>query len=134
MALTNSEIRIGRIVHPQFQPVIRVGGVPMMSACRTPTAPRMISQTRANSSTGLAIAYVYAVGNPEVGKKKNRYELAHQKGSGFGVVTIDTKGKTYTLDAFRFLVDATDGKAENQFPGWPLTIHQAENRGENVIR
>jgi len=77
--------------------------------------------------------YVYAVGNPEVGKKKHRYELAHQKGSGFGVVTVDTKKKTYTLDAFRFLVDATDGKAENQFTGWPLTIHQAENRGENII-
>ena len=78
--------------------------------------------------------YVYAVGNPEVGKKKNRYDLAHQKGSGFGLVTIDTEAKTYTLDAFRFLVDASDGKATNQFPGWPLTIHQAENRGENKIQ
>lgn len=80
------------------------------------------------------LIYVYAVGNPEVGKKKNRYELAHQKGSGFGVVTIDTVAKTYTLDAFRFLVDATDGNTTNQFAGWPLTIQQAENRGENSIK
>ena len=78
--------------------------------------------------------YVYAVGNPEVGKKKNRYELAHQKASGFGLITIDTQARTYTLDAFRFLVDATNGNASYQFPGWPLTIHQTENRGENVIR
>ena len=78
-------------------------------------------------------AYVYAVGNPEVGTEKNRYDKAHQKGSGFGLVTVDTKAKTYTLESFRFLIDATDGKPTNQFPGWPLTIHQAENRGENRI-
>tara|TARA_R110002049_G_scaffold27321_3_gene94397 strand:- start:25393 stop:27555 length:2163 start_codon:yes stop_codon:yes gene_type:complete len=78
-------------------------------------------------------AYVYAVGNPEVGTEKNRYDKAHQKGSGFGVVTVDTEAKTYQLDAFRFLVDATDGKASNQFPGWPVTIHQRENLGENRL-
>jgi alkaline phosphatase D len=77
--------------------------------------------------------YVFAVGNPEVGKEKNRYDLAHQKGSGFGVVTIDTKAKTYHLDCFRFLVDATDGKASNQYPGWPVTIHQEENKGRNRL-
>lgn len=77
--------------------------------------------------------YVYAVGNPEVGKNKNRYELAHQKASGFGLVTIDTEAKTYHLDCFRFLVDATDGKADNQFPGWPVTIHQNENAGKNKL-
>ena len=78
-------------------------------------------------------AYVYAVGNPVVGKDKNRYKKAHEKGSGFGLVTIDTEAKTYTLDAFRFLIDPTDGNPENQFPGWPVTIHQKENGGENVI-
>ena len=80
------------------------------------------------------LVYVYAAGDPEVGTKKNRYELAHQKGSGFGLVTIDTKTKTYTLDAFRFSVDATDGKASNQFAGWPVTIAQKENAGDNVIQ
>ena len=78
--------------------------------------------------------YVYAVGDPEIGKLKHRYELAHQKGSGFGLVTIDSDAKTYTIDAFRFSVDATDGKPESQFPGWPVTIHQAENRGENILK
>ena len=79
-------------------------------------------------------AYVYAVGNPEVGTKKNRYELAHQKGSGFGMVTIDTEAKTYFLESFRFAVDATDGNPANQFPGWPVTIRQRENAGENLIK
>lgn len=77
--------------------------------------------------------YVYAVGNPEVGRDKNRYRKAHEKGSGLGFVTIDTQAKTYHVEAFRFLIDATDGNPENQFPGWPLTIHQVENRGQNRL-
>jgi phosphodiesterase/alkaline phosphatase D-like protein len=77
--------------------------------------------------------YVYAVGNPEVASKRNRYERAHQKGSGFAMVTIDTKAKTYTVESFRFLIDPTDGKATNQFPGWPVVIHQKENNGDNVL-
>jgi len=80
------------------------------------------------------LVYVYAAGDPEVGTKKNRYELAHQKGSGFGLVTIDTEAKTYFLEAFRFQIDATDGKASNQFAGWPVTIEQKENRGENILK
>jgi hypothetical protein len=79
-------------------------------------------------------AYVYAVGNPEVGKAPNRYDKAHQKGSGFGFITFDTGKKTYFIESFRFKVDATDGKPGNQFPGWSVTIQQAENRGENRLR
>lgn len=79
-------------------------------------------------------AYVYAVGNPVVGKAPNRYDKAHEKGSGFGFVTFDTEAKTYHIESFRFSVDALDGNPDNQFPGWPVTIHQAENRGENILR
>jgi phosphodiesterase/alkaline phosphatase D-like protein len=78
-------------------------------------------------------AYVYAVGNPVVGQAPNRYDKAHEKGSGFGFITFDTEKKTYFIESFRFLIDATDGKASNQFPGWPVTIQQTENRGENVL-
>lgn len=77
--------------------------------------------------------YVYAVGNPIVPTEKNRYKKAHQKGSGFGLVTIDGEKKTYTLDSFRFLVDAVEGDAAVQFPGWPVTIQQKENGGDNVL-
>lgn len=75
--------------------------------------------------------YVEAVGNPIVPVSKHRYEKAHEKGSGFGLVTIDLEAKTYRCDSFRFLVDATDEKAGTQFPGWPVIVHQRENRGEN---
>jgi len=77
--------------------------------------------------------YVYAVGNPEVGTAKNRYELAHQKGSGFGLVVIDSANRTYTIHSYRFLIDPTDGKAGSEFPGWPVTLRQSENRGENLL-
>ncbi|WP_417848520.1 alkaline phosphatase D family protein [Thalassoglobus sp.] len=77
--------------------------------------------------------YVYAVGNPEVATEKNRYDRAEQKGSGFGLVTIDTAKKTFHIESFRFLIDVTDGKPSNQFPGWPVTIHQSENSGENKL-
>jgi len=37
------------------------------------------------------------------------------------------------MDCYRFNVDATDGKSENLFPGYPVTIHQQENCGENIL-
>ena len=77
--------------------------------------------------------YVYAVGNPVEGKAPNRYDKAHEKGSGFGFITFDTEKKTYLVESFRFLIDATANQPGNQFPGWPVTIQQAENIGENVI-
>ena len=78
--------------------------------------------------------YVYAVGNPEVGKAPNRYDRAHEKGSGFGFVTFDPVKKTYAIESFRFLIDPADGKASNQFPGWPVTLQQSENRGQNQLQ
>ena len=78
--------------------------------------------------------YVYAVENPKVGKAPNRYDKAHEKASGFGMITFDTEAKTYHIEAFRFLCDATDGKPENQFNGWPVTLHQQENRGQNRLK
>ncbi len=80
------------------------------------------------------LIYVYAIGNPEEATEQHRYDRAHQKGSGFAMVTIDTEAKTYHLEAFRFLVDATDGSPDNQFPGWPVTLHQQDNGKENRIR
>jgi phosphodiesterase/alkaline phosphatase D-like protein len=81
--------------------------------------------------------YVYTSANPVQNFREgggNRYDFAHRKNSGFGLVTIDTNAKTYKLECFKFLIDATDGKASNQFPGWPLTIQQSENKGENRIK
>lgn len=77
--------------------------------------------------------YVYAAANPEVGTSENRYQKAHQKGSGFGVIEFDTNAKTYTLSAYRFLVDVANKSDSNLFDGWPVTIHQDENIGKNRL-
>lgn len=79
------------------------------------------------------LVYVYAVGNPEVASKKNRYDRAHEKGSGFGFVTFDTQAKTYYVECFKFLCDPKSGKPEAQFAGWPVTISQEDNAGKNSI-
>jgi alkaline phosphatase D len=79
------------------------------------------------------MAYVYAAGNPEVGTKRPRYERAHQKGSGFGFVIIDKANKTYEIHAYKFSVDVLDENPNNQFEGWPITIHQEENKGLNKL-
>ena len=77
--------------------------------------------------------YVYAVGNPEVGTAANRYLLAHQKGSGFGMVEFDTAARTYTMHAWRFLAEPAVDPSQGQFPGWPVTIAQEENAGRNRL-
>lgn len=77
--------------------------------------------------------YVYAVANPVPGVSKNRYVKAQEKGSGFGFITFDTANKTYQCTAYRFLADVTDSSADNIYEGWPLTIHQTENKGVNKI-
>ena len=77
--------------------------------------------------------YVHCHGNPIVPSGGNRYQVAHQKGSGLGLVTIDSAARTYRCEAFRFLCDAVAGRPEDQFPGWPVVVHQAENAGENRI-
>lgn len=77
--------------------------------------------------------YVYAVGVPEVGKSPNRYIKAHEKGSGFGLIIFDTEKLTYTMHAYRYLVDVSKNDSDNQFPGWPVTIHQDENQGNNQL-
>ncbi|WP_166422378.1 alkaline phosphatase D family protein [Paraglaciecola sp. 20A4] len=77
--------------------------------------------------------YVYAVANPLVGKSSNRYVQAHEKGSGFGMITFDLDQQTYTMDAYKFLIDVNDKKASNQYDGWPVTIHKDENRGLNQL-
>lgn len=76
---------------------------------------------------------VDAAGNPVAGRAPNRSDEASEKGSGFGFITFDPVKKTYAIDSLRFLIDATAGKASNPFPGWPVTIHKAENRGQNQL-
>lgn len=77
--------------------------------------------------------YVYAVANPIKPKGRNRYVRAQEKGSGFGIIEFNTDKLTYKCTAYRFLADVTDPSADNIYDGWPITIHQEENMGNNRI-
>jgi hypothetical protein len=71
---------------------------------------------------------VLAVANPDKGSNElprattNPEELAHRKGSGYGVVRFDQAAGTITFDTWRYLFDAASPKASDQFTGFPRTI------------
>lgn len=95
--------------------------------------------THGHSNTGEYIdafgnpIYVYAVANPDVGESQNRYVKAHEKGSGFGTVVFDTDAKTFTVCAYKFNVDISEDLEGSRYPGYPVTIHQDENMGQNRL-
>jgi hypothetical protein len=81
------------------------------------------------------LIYVHAVGNP-VGTGKDaadRYQWADQRAGGFAVVGIDHDKRTYACECYKFLADLDHPKADDQFPGWPLTITQRDNYGRKIV-
>lgn len=73
---------------------------------------------------------VYAVGNPIALEGANRYDRAHAKSSGFGVIRLNTSDRSIQMEAYRFLADVGNDAVDNQFPGWPVTIGQLDNYGK----
>jgi len=81
------------------------------------------------------LLYVYAAGNP-VGTGKDaadRYHWADQRAGGFAVVILDRDKRTYTCQCYHFLANLDHPKADDQFPGWPLTINQRDNYGRKIV-
>ncbi len=75
---------------------------------------------------------IYAIGNPEEEPSgPNRYELMHEKASGYGMIHFDQEQQNITMEAYGFLDKPGQDKPE-QFPGWPLTIHLTENDGRKA--
>jgi alkaline phosphatase D len=70
---------------------------------------------------------VHAVGNPEPMQRNTPLERGHDKASGFGVVRLDKRSGKITMECWRLLVDVANPKAEDQFPGWPMTIDMQDN-------
>lgn len=78
--------------------------------------------------------YVYAIGNPgNFTRSPNRYETKQVKGSGFGMVILDQKERTITMESWRFLADILNPGQDDQHPGWPLTISQFDNYGRKPV-
>jgi len=77
--------------------------------------------------------YVYAIGNPGNYKVvSNRYQLAQDKSSGFGMVIFDKEQRNITMESYRFLADVSGKEPGNQHPGWPFTINQFDNYGREA--
>ncbi|MDP6118080.1 MAG: twin-arginine translocation pathway signal protein, partial [Planctomycetota bacterium] len=72
---------------------------------------------------------VYAVGNPEKVKRRPVLELLHDKASGYGLVRFDKKNRKIEIECWRLLIDASEPKPGDQFPGWPKTIDMQDNYG-----
>jgi hypothetical protein len=71
---------------------------------------------------------VLAIANPDKGSNElprattNPEELAHRKGSGYGIVKFDKTARTITFETWRYLFDAAKSQANDQFPGFPRTM------------
>ncbi len=75
--------------------------------------------------------YVYAIGNPvNFSHTGDRYQLAHIKSSGFGMVIFNKNERKITIESWRFLANINKQGKEDQHPGWPCTIHQYDNFGK----
>ena len=68
---------------------------------------------------------ILAVANPEKGSNEiprgaqDPESIGHQKGSGHGLITFNRKSGEVSFEMWRLQFDATDPKAEDQFPGFP---------------
>jgi len=77
--------------------------------------------------------FVEAVGNPiDETYNNNRYQMAQNRASGFGLITFDKKKRTITADAIPFLAGWNGKQQLEHFLGWPKTLDQMENYGSNA--
>jgi hypothetical protein len=77
---------------------------------------------------------VLGIANPERGSnllRRNQTppeELAHRKGSGYGIVRFHLAEKTAEFEMWRYGFDARQPKQGDQFPGFPQTRKLARGR------
>lgn len=71
---------------------------------------------------------IYAAANPEKGSNELQFqdarpdEVAHRKGSGYGIARFNKAGKTITFEMWRYLANAAKPAPGDQFEGFPQTF------------
>ncbi len=75
---------------------------------------------------------VHGIGNPAKKNRPGRINTAHDKSSGHGIVRFNQQKQTITMECWRLQFDAKNPKKEDQFPGWPKTIHMTDNDGRQA--
>lgn len=56
----------------------------------------------------------------------------HDKMVGYGIVRLNKKERTITMECWPRYADPTDPKTGGQYPGWPKTIEQFDNYGRKA--
>jgi len=78
--------------------------------------------------------YVYAVGNPVWNTADaNRYQVAQNRSSGFGITVFNQIERTIESVAIKFLPVASTIDSMKYFDGWPLKVHQLDNYGRKAF-
>ena len=72
---------------------------------------------------------VYAVANPTPEENKDKLTT---RAAGFGIVRFNKRDRTITMECWPRNTDIT-GPDTEQYPGWPLTIHQEDNYGRKAF-
>ncbi len=75
---------------------------------------------------------VFAVANPSRPTARGRLTRAEARSSGYGIVIMDTKKQTFTIECFRLEADPAHPKPGDQYPGWPRTISMFDNYGRKA--
>jgi phosphodiesterase/alkaline phosphatase D-like protein len=73
---------------------------------------------------------VYAVSNPIV--SGHEPSDLHDRSPGYGIVRFDRNQRTITIEVWPRYADPTDPRTGSQYPGWPITINQADNYGRKA--
>jgi len=68
---------------------------------------------------------VHAVSNPVISGREPA--ALHDRATGYGIVKFDRSDRTITIECWPRYSDPTDPQTGGQYPGWPITIQQADN-------
>lgn len=103
-------------------------GLPVRN--RKPGAPANTGDYRDGLGNLLTVD---AIGNPAEKNRPGVLNRLHDKSSGYGIVRFDTKTRNMTMECWRLQFDAAHPQPQDQFPGWPKTIHMLENYGRKAV-
>ena len=73
--------------------------------------------------------HVQAIANPTGLQHDDRYTRSQMKASGFGIVRVDPKERTYTFECYKFDATRSEEPEQLQYAGWPHTVDQIDNDG-----
>jgi len=74
---------------------------------------------------------VHAVSNPVI--SGHEPAALHDRATGYGIVTFDRNDRTIDIACWPRYSDPTDPSTGGTYPGWPITINQADNYGRKAV-